>query len=242
MAKRVDISERDFLDEDPEIRGQKFVCLSFIDPKDVIRQKDAYFFSKFLTHFSTDLVTMFTSLQERFKDEPEVVDMIRNVMERHQYISDVPSLEKEFAFYTSQNNASLEAEYLEKNKFQTTIRGIKVRGSYDSMPEAENRVAQIKKFDKHFDVYVAQVGCWCPWNPDPATVESQQYPLTELNTLMKEYKENQDLRDQVYMDRKNHLVESVKASASKKDDIELVEHDDPWMERKKEEASTSDDV
>ena len=34
----------DLLDEDKGIAGQKFVCLSFISPEEILKQKDKYFF------------------------------------------------------------------------------------------------------------------------------------------------------------------------------------------------------
>ena len=33
----------DLLDEDKSIAGQKFVCLSFISPEHILKQKDMYF-------------------------------------------------------------------------------------------------------------------------------------------------------------------------------------------------------
>ena len=41
----------DLLDEDKPIAGQKFVCLSFISPESIIKNKDLYFFDKFLKQF-----------------------------------------------------------------------------------------------------------------------------------------------------------------------------------------------
>ena len=38
----------DVLDEDKPIRGQKYVLLSFVSPEDVIINKEALFFSKFI--------------------------------------------------------------------------------------------------------------------------------------------------------------------------------------------------
>jgi len=41
----------DFLDADAEIRGQEFVCLSFISPESVLKRKDLYFFQKFMRFY-----------------------------------------------------------------------------------------------------------------------------------------------------------------------------------------------
>jgi hypothetical protein len=60
-----------------------------------------------------------------------------------------------------------------------------------------------------FDIFVAQVGCWCPWSPNPNDLENQEYAETSLNTLMMKYKENMDARDQEYSDRKNTKIANI---------------------------------
>jgi hypothetical protein len=44
----------DFLDEDIEISGQKYVLLSFISPEKVLEKKDVFFFQKFLQSYEVD--------------------------------------------------------------------------------------------------------------------------------------------------------------------------------------------
>ena len=41
----------DLLDEDKPIGGQKYVCLSFISPEDHIKNKELFYFEKFLKNF-----------------------------------------------------------------------------------------------------------------------------------------------------------------------------------------------
>jgi hypothetical protein len=43
-----------FLEPDDEIRGQKFICLSFLSPEKVLKNKDMFFFSKFLNFYALD--------------------------------------------------------------------------------------------------------------------------------------------------------------------------------------------
>ena len=38
----------DLLDEDKAISEQKFVCLSFVSPEKIIKQREEYFFEKFV--------------------------------------------------------------------------------------------------------------------------------------------------------------------------------------------------
>jgi hypothetical protein len=44
----------DFLDEDAEISGQRYVLLSFISPEKVLDKKDVFFFQKFLQNYEVE--------------------------------------------------------------------------------------------------------------------------------------------------------------------------------------------
>lgn len=223
-SELVSVKETDYLDQDPPIRGQKFVCMSFVSPEDVIQTKEVFFFNRFVNAFSSDMTEFFTNLGERFADNQDVQEMITNVKTRYDYIFNAESLQHEYDHFKEQNNEKLESEYFEKNNFQTTIRGIKVRGCYESIKEAQMRAEQIKKFDKNFHVYVGEVGCWCPWSPYPNDIQDQEYTETQLNTLMKKYKEGQEIKDELFRLRKDDMVNKVKM----------------WNTKKKEDGTTSE--
>jgi hypothetical protein len=46
--------KEDFLEEDPEIRSQKFVLLSFLSPENVLEKKDEFFFGEFVKQYEID--------------------------------------------------------------------------------------------------------------------------------------------------------------------------------------------
>ena len=218
----ISVKDEDFLDEDPVLRGQNYVCLSFISPEDVIKRKDVFMFEKFLTHFSGDMVELFDNLSKTYPDD---IDKIKMIQERYNGLFKSETLQDELQFFLA-NNPNLEREYHEKNDFQTSIRGIKVRGVFDTIREAEIRSQVLKKLDNKFNVYVAQVGCWCPWSPNPDEIGSQEYSESHLNTLMKGYKENQEKKDIFYEERKNELrVLKMKEKLGEKD---------PWLASKED--------
>ena len=41
----------DLLEEDKPISGQKFVCVSFVSPENVLKEKNHFFFEEFLKHY-----------------------------------------------------------------------------------------------------------------------------------------------------------------------------------------------
>ena len=177
----------DFLEADDEIRGQNYVCLSFVSPENVLKNKELHFQKKFLRHLLVE------------KKEEVNEEFIENLDEKY----------KDF-LYNRQDD--FEKEYSELNDFQTTVRGIKVRGTYDSLKEAQIRAKILQRKDKNFNVFVGQVGYWLPWDPNPHKVENQEYFESELNELVKKYKENQE--DKAEHFREN--IDYVKEQAAKK--------------------------
>jgi len=210
-SNRVPVAKQDFLTEDPPIRGQNYACLSFISPEDVIVQKEVDFFNQYLKDFSHDVGILFENLSEKFKDSKELTDMIVNLKERYDYVFKADKLQDEFKFFKATNSEKLEREYLERNEYRTSMRGIKIRGCYETLPEAQQRATKIKQIDPNFDVFVAQVGCWCPWSPNPQELQDQEFAETELNTLMKKYTENIDARNQYHKERVDEMKAKVNA-------------------------------
>jgi len=200
------VKEVDYLDEDKPIRGQNFVLLSFLSPEDVLVNKEAYMFSEFIKKFSSDMTALLDGIASKYSDSKDFVDSVK---ENNAYIFDHKDMSEQYGFYKSVNNQELEASYHRDNNFITSIRGIKVRGVFDTIEEAKNRSEFIKKLDSKFNIYIAQVGCWCPWSPNPDCLENQEYAETQLNTLMKEYKKNMNDKDVVFENRKTSLFNSA---------------------------------
>lgn len=104
----------------------------------------------------------------------------------------------EFDEFLFKNKVNLEDEFYAKNDFHTTMRGLKIRGSYSDKGEAEMRAKKLQKSDPIHNIYVAEVGKWLPWDPSPHEVKDQEYAEDQLNTLMKKYKENEEARQEFH--------------------------------------------
>lgn len=209
-AGLVPVSEVDYLEQDPPIRGQRYACLSVIQPTEVIKRKDVWIFQQFLEGISGEMRELWDSMIALHKESnPELVDSLRKIEDRYDYLFDAAKVHDAYDFYRSSHRERLEAAYLEKNSFQTTIAGIKIRGSYESLREAQIRAEVLKRKDPQHNVYVGEVGCWLPLDPDPAQIENQEFAETQLNTLMKGYTENQAAKDAYYESRKDALCEQA---------------------------------
>jgi hypothetical protein len=179
MSKEI---QEDFLEVDPEIPGQKYVCLSFVSPEEVLKNKEIFLVHNFLKSMAEKYDLKEEDLSEKYKD---------------------------FLF---SNQEKLEEKFYQDNDFRTTVRGLKVRGVYDTLREAQVRSKVLQKRDPAFNVYVGQVGYWLPWDPNPLKIENQEYSEQQLNELVKKYKENQEMKDQHFQEN----IEYVKEQAAKK--------------------------
>lgn len=216
--------ERDFLDQDMPIRGQSYVCMSFLSPEDVIRDKNVFVFNKFLGTVATDIGELLTNLGAKFSDDVDVQDMVRALKDRYSYVGNEQELQHQYDAFKASNGQQLDDEYTKAHDFQTSVRGIKIRGVYDTLLEAENRVKDITRFDKTFNIFIGQVGCWCPWSPHPDQVTDGVYRETELNTLMKAYHENVAKKDELHQMRKQAMLDEARSSATKVVDVTDVEN------------------
>ena len=175
----------DFLEVDQTVPGQNFVCLSFISPEKIIKRREALLVKEFAKSFLKDLKRENDpSKLDPEKLTPEFVDTL-NVYEK-------------FEDFLYANEEKLTKKYNDENDFQTSIRGLKIRGVYESRREAEVRAKVLQRRDPNFHVFVGQVGYWLPWDPNPDNIGEQEYANEQLNTLMKKYQENSSHRDEIY--------------------------------------------
>jgi hypothetical protein len=229
----ISTKETDYLDEDKAVRGQNYVLMSFISPEDVLINKETYYFNRFLDKFGKDMKTLYDGIIAKYPDSKDLMETIKT---NHAYIYDVKELDEQYKFFKSTNSQEIESSFHKENNFRTTIRGIKIRGSFDTMEEAKNRIEFLKKVDKNFDIYVGQVGCWCPWSPNPNDLEDQEYAETQLNTLMKEYNKNVSDKNELFEQRKQEAINSSKKQENVNTISESLQEVDPWTARKEEDV------
>ena len=188
----------DLLDEDKPMAGQKFVCLSFISPEHILKQKDMFLFDQFIQKWdfskSMEKFTQFLNFIS-FKYHLEFDKLTKDLQE---FIKDerdnllTSTIEDDFKNFLDEHEERLEKEFGEKHTFQTSIRGIKVRGVFPTQQEAELRCKMLRQNDPNHDVYVGPVGIWVPFHPEAYKTGRVEYMEETLNELMSEKKKNED--------------------------------------------------
>lgn len=212
----VPVSEMDYLEEDAPIRGQNFACVSFISPEKVLDDKKVFAFTKFTQNFCKEVNELFQNMKIKYPDDD---DAFKAIADRYRFLFNEKHMQEEFKYFEDEKEDEINREFSEKVNFQTNVRGFKLRGCYDTLREAQVRSEILKRKDKQHNIYITQVGCWCPWDPNPNNIDDQHYAEDQLNTLMKKYRENQQQKDEIFENRKNEMLEAQKAKVAKSKEL-----------------------
>ena len=187
----------DLCDEDPMISGQKFACMSFISPEKILKQRELFIFEKFISEwdFNKSMMKMsdfvnFLSYKYNLKVDDTMKDFQEYVKEEHDNLRDT-SLEDDWKTFMDKNETKLNEEFNRKHEFQTSVRGLKLRGVFNTQEEAEMRCKKIRDFDPHHDIFVGPVGMWIPWDPDAYKTGRIEFMEDELNQLHNEKSVNE---------------------------------------------------
>jgi hypothetical protein len=187
----------DLLEEDKPIAGQKFVCVSFVSPENIIKQKQAYLFEEFLKKWDLNKsmekfiqFLNFVSYKYNISFDDITNDFKDFVKEEKETISNT-SIEDDYKTFLDNNEADLEKNFNRLHNFQTSTRGLKIRGSYPTMEEAELRCKMLREIDSNHDIMVGPVGVWMPWEPEAYKTGRVEYMEEELNQLMHEKTKNE---------------------------------------------------
>ena len=187
----------DLLDEDPTISGQKFACVSFISPENVLKNKNLFLFEEFLKKFD------FTKSMEKYEQFLQFL-IYKYGLEQESIMNDFKgfiaeeknnllktSMEDEYKNFVDANEEQLNSIFNEKHNFQTSVRGLKVRGTFESQTEAENQCKKLRDIDPNHDIYVGPVGIWMPFEPEAYKTGRVEHLNDDLNKLMHNKKTNE---------------------------------------------------
>lgn len=236
----------DFLTEDAEIPGQKFVLLSFLSPEKVLKDKNIFMFERFLQGYEFQsrtknleawLMKSVSGINAQLDAEADklleqdlsgAADICRKSKIRMDTLMDEfqsfvkgnerelreSQLKEKWDDFMFANKVKLEDDFYAKNEFRTTVRGLKVRGTYSSQAEAVARSKKLQRNDPLHNIFVGEVGKWLPWDPEPNDVAEQEYAEEQLNTLMKKYKENEEQREEFQREQRNRVKSGKKPAAA----------------------------
>jgi hypothetical protein len=187
----------DLLEVDKPIANQNFVCMSFVSPEKILKQKDIFFFEEFLKKWE------FNKSMEKFLQFVNFISFKYNVSfeDLNKDFTDFVQEEKDnlaksnladdYKTYLDNHDEELQKKFDIENNFQTSTRGLKIRGVYPTQEEAELRCKMLREIDSNHDIMVGPVGTWMPWDPEAYKTGRVEYMEEELNQLMHEKQKNE---------------------------------------------------
>lgn len=235
---KIEEIKEDFLEVDPAIPGQKYTCISFVSPDKVIKQKIDFEYYDFFKRMIED---------ERVMKQMKECNSLSEFIEKKED-------------HTVLKKTEIDNNFNELVDFHTSVRGVKIRGTYETEREAKVRSEVLRRRYPNDNVFVGEVGYWLPWDPNPLDVKDLEYQETELNLLMKKYQENMEQREYMFEEEKRTKLHKARAENEKNTvdnnsehskkfeefrDIcnekdKLMQGTDPWMDRKEQDQKDKD--
>lgn len=211
----------DLCDEDKPIAGQKFVCMSFISPEKILKKREVYLFDEFVKQWD------FTKSMEKYSDFLNFIgfkynlDIEKLMGDYNEFVKEEAtrlksqSVEDDYKTFLDKHEDRLNEKFNRDHSFQTSVRGLKVRGSFATQDEAEAKCKSLREGDPNHDIFVGPVGVWIPWDPDAYKTGKVEFMEEELNQLHQEkikneMKAKQEFENRIKETKKKAIEENIK--------------------------------
>jgi len=110
-------------------------------------------------------------------------------------------IENDYKNFIDKQEEKVMDAFNKEHKFQTSVRGLKLRGVFPSQDEAENKCKKLREQDPNHDIFVGPVGVWIPWDPEAYKTGRVEYLEEELNALHKEKMKNEEMAKKEFEER-----------------------------------------
>jgi hypothetical protein len=163
----------------------------------LLKQKEHFFFERFLQKWEyaksmEKFIAFLNFLSSKYHlDFNTVTEDFKEFVAEEQEMLRSYCLEDDYKTFIDHSEEKLTEEFSRQHEFQTNTRGLKVRGNFPTLEEAELRCKLLRANDPTHDVYVGPVGVWMPWNPEAYKTGRVEYMEEELNQLMSEKNKNE---------------------------------------------------
>jgi hypothetical protein len=197
----------DLCDEDQPIAGQKFACMSFVSPEKIVKKREVFLFDQFIKQweFSKSMERYFEFIhfiayKYNLKSETLIDDFNDFVKEETDKLRK-SGIENDYKNFIDKQEEKVMEAFNKEHKFQTSVRGLKIRGVFPSQDEAENKCKKLREQDPNHDIFVGPVGVWIPWDPEAYKTGRVEYLEEELNALHKEKMKNEEMAKKEFEER-----------------------------------------
>lgn len=187
----------DYLDVDPELRGQNYFCVSFVEPPvDRFAHKESFLMSKFIDQYTQILYLQFCKKHDVKPDST--------------YKWDNSELYDRYVDFKSIEYQRLCGEYEEQEGDATHMRLFKIRGVFNKYDDAVSRCKMLQTMYPNDQISVSDMGRWGPYAPPNFNdIKDIVYTEEKMQQFMKENLENEDAKRMIERKRKEHMVSSI---------------------------------
>ena len=192
--------KEDYLEVDPPIPGQNYVCLSFVSPEDMIKKRALFEARQYIECVLAKVSSACCAGWPWHSGETTTLDQLKASLTMDGFLD-----------YSVMNESVNEQLFNAQNDSATSVRGVKVRGTFDTLKEAQRKAKVLQTRDPTFNVFVGAMGYWLPWDPNADKVENQEFANQQLNELVKKYKENKQSKDEIWDNDLRQRIEKTKA-------------------------------
>lgn len=211
----------DLCDEDQPIAGQKFACMSFISPEKILKKREVFLFDEFVKQWDfTKSLSKFNDFLHfiSYKYNLSIEDVLNDLNDFSKEEGDKlkeGSVEDDYKNFLDKQEDKLNEHFNRENSFQTSVRGLKIRGVFPTQEEAELKCKKLREYDPNHDIYVGPIGMWIPWDPDAYKTGRVEFMEDELNQLHQEKVKNEEKAKQEFERRiketkKKAIEENIK--------------------------------
>jgi len=215
----------DLCDEDQAIAGQKFACMSFVSPEKILQKREVYIFNQFVKNWE------FSKSMEKYFQFSQFISMKYNIsvdallsdfndfVKEESDILKKSGIDDDYKNFLDKQEDKLNEQFNREHAFQTSVRGLKIRGVFGNQEEAEEKCKRLRESDPNHDIYVGPVGVWIPWDPDAYKTGRVEHMEDELNALHSEKMKNEELAKKEFEERvretkKKAIMENIEKAKS----------------------------
>ena len=171
--------------------------MSFVSPEKILKKREVFLFEQFIQQWefakcmekTTDFVN-FLSYKYNLKVDNVMADFTEFAKEEEAKLK-ASNLDDDFKNFMDKNEDKLSEQFQRAHAFQTSVRGLKLRGVFPTQDEAEIKCKKLRDADPNHDIFVGPIGMWIPWDPDAYKTGRVEFMEEELNQLHHEKLKNE---------------------------------------------------
>ncbi len=229
MSKKVELpkkdesgAEIDYLEEDPELPNQRYVVVSFLSPEKILEDKQQFFFSKFMQWADYDwkvkgMEHFVHFLSKKYAlNIDDIMKDVREFEQTHKEEIKKTDIPDKYQTFLLKHEKEVQAAFDTEVEFQCNIRGVKVRRAFPSYEEAQLWCKVLQRKYPKDNIIIGKMGCWLPWEPSEHLLENVEYANSQLNEIMRRYKENEANRELFFAEEREAAIKAQKEENEKR--------------------------